>query len=31
MAENSHKPRTAISTMKSTEFAYMSKNIQIES
>ena len=31
VAENCHKPRTAKSTMKSNEFAYMSEKIQIKS
>ena len=31
MAENCHKPISAISTMKSNEFAYTSKKIQIKS
>ena len=31
VAENCHKPRSTISTMKTNEFAYMSKKIQIKS
>ena len=31
VAENCHKSRSAIPTMKSNEFAYMSKKIQIKS
>ena len=31
VTENCHKPRTAKSTMKSNEFAYMSEKIQIKS